>query len=208
VELVLILVGVGVTAGLFKWWFNPQRIMKKQLRSASTKTIASMGEGEIARMIGHARVHHTALEAPLTGRACFYYIVRVERENGDDGWSEVVREEQGVPFVLDDGTGRALVDATRAELALEFDRRDRIGMWQQPDARQSAFLSRYSRLHAAHTYRFREAAIEVDERIAVLGGGTRELDPEGSPTGYRDQAATLLRLESPMIISDDPSTTT
>lgn len=65
----LILVGVGVTVGLCKWWFNPERMMKKLLRSASTKTIASMGDGEIARMIGHARVHHTALEAPLTGRA-------------------------------------------------------------------------------------------------------------------------------------------
>ena len=201
----ILLVGVGVVAGLIGWWGNPRRMMKKQLRSAETKTIASLGEREIARIVGHARVHHDKLEAPLSGRACVYYIVRVEQRSGEDSWQEVIREERGVTFILDDGTGRALVDASRAELALDFDHRDVSGTFQAPDDREAALLDRFG-VTAAHAYRFLEATIEIDEQIAVLGGGRRELDPSGAETGYREQAATLLRLEAPMIISDDPAT--
>jgi hypothetical protein len=205
VGIVLFLIGLGVTAGALRWYANPERQLKKQLRAAAATDIARVAEGETTRMIGWARVYKDKLEAPLTGRACVYYILTVDREGGEDGWKQILREETGVPFVLDDGTGHALVDPGRCELALEFDRQERTGTWQTPDERQAAILDRIG-VDAGHTYRYREAAIETDEKVAVLGSGKRELDPSAAPTGYRDQAGTLLRIEGGAIISDDPST--
>jgi len=206
VGVVLVLVAIGVTAGALRWFANHDRILKKQLRSAAATDIARVAEGETTRMIGWARVHKDKLEGPLTGRACVYYILTVEREGGEDGWKQILREETGVPFVLDDGTGHALIDPGRCEVALEFDRDERSGTWQKLEERQAAILDRIG-FDGGHTYRYREAAIETDEKIAVLGSGKRELDPAAAPTAYRDQAATLLRIDAGAIISDAPSTT-
>ena len=56
---------------------------------------------------------------------------------------------------------------------------------------------------------YREAIIEVDETIAVLGAGVREPDPDAAPTGmYRDSGPQRLRFtgtaKNPLLISDDP----
>lgn len=60
--------------------------------------------------------------------------------------------------------------------------------------------------------RYKEAMIEVNETVAVLGQGIREPDPEMAlAQDYRTGPPTRLRLTSsprfPLVISDNPSTT-
>jgi hypothetical protein len=56
--------------------------------------------------------------------------------------------------------------------------------------------------------RYREAILECDEMIAVVGGGIRERDLEATPDSYRDGSATRLCFSGtskhPLFISDDP----
>jgi hypothetical protein len=72
--------------------------------------------------IGLTRVRGKAtgddrLTSPLTGAACFYYWIRVEKfKHGKHaGWVPVSNEMDRRPFYLDDGTAKVLVNAPLAE---------------------------------------------------------------------------------------------
>ena len=84
------------------------------------------------------------------------------------------------------------------------------------DPVQEAFLQRHGKSSKGWVFnkglRYREAMIEVNETVAVLGQGIREPDTAMAPSGdYRSGPPTLLRLTSspkfPLVISDDTSTT-
>jgi hypothetical protein len=92
----------------------------------------------------------------------------------------------------------------------------RSGTFDDPTPTQLAFLAKYGGESKGWLFnkklRYIEPVIEPGERIAVLGSGVREPDPQGRPAeGYRSAAPTRLRLTStphpPLVISDDASTT-
>jgi hypothetical protein len=121
-----------------------------------------------------------------------------------------------VPFVLEDGSGRAIVDATAARIAIDFDGRSQSGTFDDPTEAERAFLARHGEKGQGWIFnrrlRYREAVIAEGETIAVLGAGTREPDPDAPPSeAYRGDAPTRLRLTSspryPLVISDDASLT-
>jgi hypothetical protein len=118
--------------------------------------------------------------------------------------------------VLTDGTGRAIIDPTGAEIALDFDSRSSSGTFDNANEAEEAFLARHHQKSQGWVFnkglRYREAVIHIGETIAVLGEGVREPDPDGSPTSeYRGAAPTRLRLTStprfPLVISDNAGAT-
>jgi hypothetical protein len=191
----------------------------RKLRNATSFAIGELREGQAGRVIGDAFPFGETLQAPLTGRACIYFIATVEQYVGNrtvTGWKEIVKEERGVPFVLTDGTGRAIVDPTGAEIALDFDNRSTPGTFDDPSPAEEAFIARHKKQRRGLVFnkklRYREAVIHVGERVAVLGEGIREPDPEAAPAGdYRGEPPTRLRLTStprfPLVISDAPDAT-
>lgn len=213
-EWVLFAIALGVLSA-WGYYKNATRRLKKQLREAPRRAIGSLDEGEPGRIIGEARVHEQRLLAPLSGRECVYYIAKVQEDDGDGGWRERLEEEDSTLFVIDDGSGRAIVDPHGAELAITFDYVRTTGTFTPPDDLQQRFLERWHYRDRGLIFRkqlrFREAIIEVGEKVAVLGAGLRELDPTRPPAGYRDSQPTLLRIartgDRLVIISDDPSTT-
>lgn len=214
---IILLVGIAVAGTV--WYFQPRNRIKRQLRGARALRIAELGDGQAGRVIGRARVLEQTLEAPLSGRACVFYIARVEerRSSGKHSyWRTIISEQHGVPFVLEDDSGYAIVDATAAQIALDFDARSSSGTFDDPTPAETAFLERHGRSGTGwffnRTLRYREAVIGEGETIAVLGAGTREPDPAAAPTAaYRGEPPTRLRLTSspryPLVISDDPDTT-
>jgi hypothetical protein len=214
---------IAIFAALFGvialvWWVSPTQQIKRQLRGALTFKIGELGEQARGRIIGTARAYVEQLEGPLSGRPCVYYIAKVEqrRSTGRSSyWRTIVTETRGVRFVVEDETGRAIVDPISARMALDFDARTSSGMFDDPTEAERAFLARHGLRGEGVLFnkrlRYREAVIAVGETIAVLGEGTREPDPNESPADYRGDQPTLLRLTSsprfPLVISDDPSTT-
>jgi hypothetical protein len=186
---------------------------RRSLRGTRSSTIAQLPEGEIVRVIGRAREHGARLRAPLTGRPCVYYIVRVYSLDLSD---ELIAEEaQGVLFRLEDATGSTPIDPEGAEVTLEFDYERQLGLRGQPTEEEEAFL--YARRIPSHGFvfnhrlRFCEGVIELDEKIAVAGPAVRELErTRGAGEAYRGVPAMRPALRgSPsyrLIISDDPST--
>lgn len=201
------------------WFFGKARRIKSQLRNARAVAIGQLAENTVGKIVGSAHSIGHQLVGPLTGRPCLYYICLVEQHvstGRSSYWKQIIREEMGVPFQVVDASGRAIVDPRGAEMALTFDGNSKSGTFNDADPVQEAFLQRHGKSSKGWVFnkglRYREAMIEVNETVAVLGQGIREPDTAMAPSGdYRSGPPTLLRLTSspkfPLVISDDTSTT-
>lgn len=215
---VLVFGGVAVFVTL-AWYFSESQKIKRELKSAPRMSLRELPESTRARVVGAAQPLAQTLEAPLTGRACMYYVVTVEQHHStgrSSYWKQIIKEEAGVPFVLDDGTGRAIVDPRSARVALDVDGKGDSGTFDEPSAREAAFLQRHGTTGQGWIFnkrlRYREAIIEVGEQVAILGEGVREPDPDAPPaSAYRGDQPTRVRMTSsaryPLLISDNPDTT-
>src|SRR5882762_2510619 len=79
---------------------------------------ASMGLVEVS---GMAKGPQT-IRAGITGEPCYYYRARAWQESdfgNKGGWEQVADETVGVPFFMDDGTGKMLVYPQGARPTLE-----------------------------------------------------------------------------------------
>jgi hypothetical protein len=107
------LAGLGIGIFLFIRGF-PFLKRKRLIQNTPTSTIraAAMGAVEISGTV----VGPYTLISPLSEADCFYYHAIARNSDGDD---KKAREEiLHVPFFLDDGTGRLLVDPRGAEMEL------------------------------------------------------------------------------------------
>lgn len=214
--LALIVVGGLTWSG---WYFGPRQRLRRLLAAAPRRRIAEAVDGASVRLDGVVQPGATVI-APLTGRPCVCYEAVIDEwvSSGKSGrWRNRVRELQGVVFAIDDGTGRALIDPTRAAVDVELDRTTQSGTFDDPTPIEQAFLARHGL--AATTWgfnkrlRYREGAIEIGETIAASGVALREPDPDavGRITGYRDGPPTRVRLgasrEHPIRLSDAPAVT-
>ena len=209
---------VGGLVALFAamQYFSKEAKLKRQLRAAPIHSLAAVPEGTLVRVVGKATAlddQTPLLRAPLSGRPCLMYFVKVEPQGSSSGHS--IRETNAIPFMLTDANGKAVIDATAAYPALIFDRDVESVLLDPAKPAENEFLARHGRSAKAWIFdralRYREGIIEVGETIAILGIGFREPDPDGTPSeGYRSAPPTRIRFTSspkyPLVISDDPTT--
>lgn len=199
--------------------FFPGRALRRRLRTAPRAELATLPENTFARITGIVRPFgKRLLEAPLSGRLCVYYAVKVMSVQGSRSGelsTEIASEHEGMSFQLADATEIAVIDPRHARIDATFDFSSESKAAFDADDRQRAVLSRFDlvRRNWWNTNRlvYREAVLEADERIAILGAGMREPDPDAAPTGmYRDRGPQRLRFtgtaKHPLLISDDPET--
>ncbi len=214
----VVMASIAIVALVVSWvmrYYSAENRLKRTLRAVRVWPIGELPEDTLGRVIGEAQPIDRVLQSPLTGRPCVYYDARVEEHESGE-WHTRFAERGGVPFLLTDPSGHAIVDPSCAEIALTFDSDSRSGTFDDPTPAEAAFLAKHGGESKGWIFnkklRYIEAVIEPGERVAVLGSGIREPDPQGTPTeGYRSAAPTRLRLTSspqhPLGISDDPSTT-
>src|ERR1051325_8598901 len=123
--------------GLF-YWLSEERTLKRRLRKSPTFTLRELPENSAGRVIGRAAVWKEQITGPLTGRPCVCDTAVVEQHSRSNNtttyWKTIVRETRVVPFVLEDGTGRAIVDAAHAKLLLDFDAKSTSGTFNDPSS--------------------------------------------------------------------------
>ena len=117
---IVLLVGIGT--GLF-CFIKGLRIYRKYRVLADTP-----GSSILGLAIGFAEVHGKArpaqgqlVNSPVTRTPCLFYKVEIKKfAEGPHGghWSPCRTVAEGVPFYLDDGTGKVRVDAHGAECEL------------------------------------------------------------------------------------------
>ena len=167
--LALLVVTIGGGVAVSRFLRDPENT--RRLRAAPQKQIGEAAESEDVKIRGKVEVYEETVTGPLSGRACVFYFSRTYQDG-----REIRRQVGGVPFIVRDATGRALVDPTDAAATLR-------------DDYESLAYGPRDQL---------EAVIEPGDEVEVSGRGVREPD-EGAvaaTSGYRDGAPTRLHLSA------------
>jgi hypothetical protein len=165
----LLILGFAVVGGLklaFRW-LHVARVIEdtptSRIRSAAQGYVELTGRGE--------PLAHVKTIAPLTGRPCIWWRFRIERkvETRSRGrtrrsWHVINRGVSVDPFMLDDATGRCVVDPTGAEvIAGESTRWYGDEPWPTRPPGDGLLRPR------DHRYRYVEERIYQHEQVYVLG---------------------------------------
>ena len=167
--LALLVVTIGGGLAVSRFLRDPETT--RRLRAAPQKQIGEAAESEDVKIRGRVEVFEETVTGPLSGRACVFYFSRTYQDG-----REIRRQVGGVPFIVHDATGRALVDPTGAAATLR-------------DDYESLAYGPRDQL---------EAVIEPGDEVEVSGRGVREPD-EGAvaaTSGYREGAPTRLHLSA------------
>ncbi len=119
----LVYAALGAIAGIY-WFVKGFRLLqrKRLILNTPTSTIqsAAMGLVEISGLASSPYV----MMSPLKRVECYYYrslAWQLKRSGKDTHWEKVAEEILHVPFYVDDGSGKVLVDPRGAEMDLHSD---------------------------------------------------------------------------------------
>jgi len=188
-------------------------LTKRQLRALRRTAIKDAKSGPI-KVVGRAVDDEgwPILKAPLSGRTCVLYevVVRERHVTRKGRTSEDLRDRNSREFLVDDGTGRAIVPAhDRFQLALDHDVSQRSGWRRDPTPELVAYLRTRGVTSATllgwnRNLEYSEGVVEPGETVAVLGSARLE-ETSGSGGGYRDvgRRVTIEPLGDTLYLSDE-----
>jgi E3 ubiquitin ligase len=120
---------LGIYCGVYVFFRGFRMLQHKRLilnTPLSKIRSASMGLVEVSGMAAGPQT----IPAGITGEPCYYYHASAWQQAESDrqrGWEKVVDESVGVPFFVDDGTGRMLVYPQGAKLDVHRNFREEYG---------------------------------------------------------------------------------
>ena len=204
---------VGIVAGyLIRRAYYTTRGRLRRLRATAVKGAPDAAQVKIAgRIVAWA----PPLVAPISGRPCVHYAVTVQEKSARGGWKPFVEEARTSPFLVDDGTGRALFRATRAKVDITAADARVAGTFRDSSQELAALLGRHGRdpnllggLLARHL-RWDERILQPGARVAVQGTTAWETAPGAPASGDARQLLQLVVTDpdnGPALVSDHPST--
>ncbi|HLP97131.1 MAG TPA: hypothetical protein VK149_01665 [Sideroxyarcus sp.] len=105
--------GIMAVVSLFAWYSALHRL--RMVSGTPTSRIGSAAQG-YAELIGHGSFDGTPTYAPYSHLPCLWYRYKVEVRNRKNEWRVESTGESHAPFVIDDGTGKCVVDPQGAEI--------------------------------------------------------------------------------------------
>lgn len=195
---VIVVLGLAAVIALAMWnaGKNARRIAK-----VPRCPIGELPEATRARIVGHVVRHGLWAVAPLTHRPCVYWKVTLRVLEGFGRyarWRTVLTETGGVPFAIDDGTGRAMIDPDGAEAAIRVSHHNsaRFGLRD----RERDFLARHEVDPGGglfrRKFRFEESIIAIGQGVAAVGAGLFQPIGADDPGTYREPPSRWLRIAS------------
>jgi hypothetical protein len=203
---------------LLRFFFAREALTLRRLRQAPPTPIGEARGGEVVTIAGRVRLVGPS-RAPMTGRRGALWRVTLDEPKGEaGGWRLVLRADELTDFVVDDGTGVALVSGPASEMTMAWSPSTAApplsgSVYGVPD--YNVFLQRHQITERdlfgfKRALRFREVLVAAGTRVVVRGVGRWEPDPDPAARdhGYRELAQRLV-LRAPardlLLISDDPT---
>jgi hypothetical protein len=178
-------------AGAYGFWYGFKALSKSRaLQNTVTARIRSAPQG-YAEFTGVGELPpRIVCKGPLTGLACTWWSYKIEERGGTPGrrrgWHTIDSMTSEAPFLLDDGTGKCLVDPRGAEVVAH-----EHSVWYGEDAwpqfrippGDGALGKVFDVLLSGGRYRYTERRLNTSERTYALGefrtsGGVSGDDPE------------------------------
>jgi hypothetical protein len=160
-------------------YFSKKNLILRELKKDRRKQLISVKENEYAKVIGKVFQTNQPLIAPLSGRACVYYEVLIEKK-GDKSWHQFIKEEKAQDFFIKSqgemAKVKANIQANSKRVFLVKDFKKTSGFRKESTMRFDNFLEKHDKssiglLGFNKTLRYREGIIEINENIAVKGIG-------------------------------------
>jgi len=106
--------GIMTVVSLFAWFSALRRL--RAVRDTPTSRIASAAQG-YAELIGRGKqLSDPPLLSKLSVLPCLWYRYKIERKNAKNQWITQDSGESNDPFLLQDDSGRCVVDPSGAEI--------------------------------------------------------------------------------------------
>lgn len=192
-----------IAAVLVLYGARELRLASQVLRSRPDSVLDATGGGPV-ELRGRAEPAGKALRAPFTGTPCLAYEYEVEEERSTKNgttWRAIDSGDRYVPFLLDDGSGKILVEPPGASVRLSRDAHitveggteppERIARYieatEDVDCQNTALDLRLFELKTGTDRRFTERRLDVGEEVHVLG--TARYDTTVSRTSGQVNAA-------------------
>lgn len=110
----LIILGLMSSVSLFAWISALRRL--RVVRDTPTSRIASAAQGYVEFAGSCQPLPEAPLLSKLTALPCLWYRYQIECKDGNNKWHTEDRGESEAPFVLEDSSGRCVVDPCGAEI--------------------------------------------------------------------------------------------
>jgi len=191
----VILAGGGGTLGAL---ISERRKLANKIGRVPRRSIAQVADNTRACISGTVRSYRDLIGAGLTGRPCVVYHAQVFGPPGETGAIRrtLIDEVHGALFVLEDETGRALIDPTDAVVEIKFDSWSTRDTFRQRTPRTDALLARHGFTRPTSFWKSQlwcgEGVIAPGDRVTVVGLCVREGDPDAGT--YRDGTALRVRV--------------
>jgi hypothetical protein len=155
---------------------------RRAIADTPTSRIASAAQGYVELRGSGKPLDFPPLLSPLSTRPCLWYRYLFEEKSGRE-WKTVSSGQSDASFIIDDGSGRCVVDIDDAEI-----------------------MTRHKEQQVSVNYRRSEWTLLIDDPIYALGefrsigGATLELDASGDIKAWlaqlkKDQAGLLKRFD-------------
>jgi hypothetical protein len=176
-------------AGLYSLWYAFKSWAKNRLvEDTPTSRVRSAAQGYIELIGRGVAPEKPPIRGPLTGMTCAWWRYKIE----DGGWgrrrrSTVDSGTSETPFLLDDGSGRCLIDPRGAEVFPGV-----TTVWYGPDAwpqgrvpNAPGILGWLLASLSTGRYRYTEHRLQANEPLYAIGefrslGGVGVDDPEAA----------------------------
>lgn len=142
------------------------------IKSAKAVAIASLPQGQLAKITGTIAPRGALLTSAINSKACIGYCVALETVTGDRPWQRVLSLMECGSFYVTDESGTALVEEPIVIV------RPAGAAWETPPR------SAWPRTKGERI-RCQEMLLRPGDQVSVLGRATMEIDPAGRGS-YRE----------------------
>jgi len=160
----------AVAAAWCAWRTHRNILLARTIEDHPTSTVRSAYQGYVELKGIGLYFDDDPMNAPLSKRPCIWYRYKVERSNGE-GWEVVESGTSSETFMLDDGTGRVVIDPEGAEVTVKVKQTWTARSGGVASAESMRFARRLGVPNALEgdLYRHTEERLLPGKRLYVLG---------------------------------------
>ena len=160
------------------FYFSKEAVIKRKLNKVQATPINQCQNGEEVKIIGEVEIFGEPLVSPLSDRECCHYYVLVEQKvssGKSSKWKKIIEEEKSSHVMINDGTGKALIDTTtRLKSHIVQDANFKSGFMNDATDKLENYLNQHNIKSEGFfgfnkTIRYKEGILEQGEAVAVLG---------------------------------------
>lgn len=178
IPIIIIVVGSII---FLSYYFSIKQVVLRKLSKIPRKSVGGLKTNELTKVSGKALHVKEPLIAPLSGRKCVFYSIKIQKRvsNGKSShWKTIIKEEKTQEFFISSNGDFVIVQPSQSPKNyisyLIKDKRASSGAFNDPTPEFNSLLKRYhidpkSFLGFNRSLRYTEGIIEIGERITVAG---------------------------------------